>query len=299
MTLLEARGLACTFPNGTRAVRCFDLRIGAGELVGLIGPDGAGKSTVFRMLIGLQRPSGGEIHRIVDPGKVGYLPQSFSLAPDLSVRENLELQAGLFGIPSPARRIAELLETIGLAEFRERAAGDLSGGMKQKLSLCSALLPDPQLLLLDEPTTGVDPVSRREFWDLLHEVHDQGVAIFFSTPYMDEAEFAHRMLLMEAGRILAEGDLADFRGRMPGTVLKVSASRRREIQSRLAGLAPLDLFGEGHQIRIRFQEENPEPLLREIRGWDGVDSVEVSEASLEDFFLHRLAETEAEEQAHA
>jgi len=299
MSLLEARGLACTFSNGTRAVRSFDLRIEAGDLLGLIGPDGAGKTTVFRMLIGLQKPSGGETLRAIDPAKVGYVPQSFSLAPDLSVEENLRLQAGLFGIPAPAHRISELLDTIGLAPFRERLAGDLSGGMKQKLSLCSALLPQPDLLLLDEPTTGVDPVSRREFWDLLHEVHDRGVAILFSTPYMDEAEFAHRMLLMEGGRVLAEGDLADFQGRMPGSVLKIGTTQRRQVQARLAELAPLDLFGEGHQIRIRFRMEDPGPMLQLIRGWDGVDSVEVSEASLEDFFLHRLAEAEAEEPSHA
>ncbi len=299
MNLLEARELACTFPNGTRAVQSFDLDIAQGELVGLIGPDGAGKSTVFRMLIGLQKPSGGVIHRGILPGKVGYVPQAFSLAPDLSVAENLDLQAGLFGLPAPAERITDLLESLGLAEFRGRLAGDLSGGMKQKLSLCSALLPDPGLLLLDEPTTGVDPVSRREFWDLLHAVHDRGVAILFSTPYMDEAEFAHRMLLMEGGRVLAEGDLAAFQARLPGVVLRIATPQRRQVQARLASLDPLDLFGEGQIIRIRFEGDDPGPRLEEIRGWEGVESVEVSEATLEDFFLHRLAETESEARAHA
>ncbi|HEX9082630.1 MAG TPA: ABC transporter ATP-binding protein, partial [Holophagaceae bacterium] len=195
MNLLEATGLACRF-GPKEAVKGLDLSLAEGDLVGLIGPDGAGKTTTFRMFMGLQAHTGGRLHRQVDRARIGYVPQAFSLAPELTVEENMRLQAGLFGLANPEPRIRQLLDSVDLQRFRDRASGALSGGMKQKLALCVALLTEPRLLLLDEPTTGVDPVSRREFWALLHQVHDEGVAILFSTPYMDEAEYAHRMLLM-------------------------------------------------------------------------------------------------------
>ena len=135
----------------------------------------------------LQRPTGGELHRHLGREGISYVPQTFSLAPDLTVEENLRFQGGLYGLPDLDSRMTSLLESVDLAAFRTRLSGALSGGMKQKLALCAALLTRPRLLLLDEPTTGVDPVSRREFWELIHEVHDQGVAVLFSTPYMDEA----------------------------------------------------------------------------------------------------------------
>lgn len=214
--LLRAEAIGCTFPGGKAAVRELSLTLHEGELVGMIGPDGAGKTTSFRMLVGLQRPTAGRIVRNLDPGQIGYVSQTFSLNPDFTVVENLRLQAGLFGLRQPLPRISRLLASVGLEAFADRRTGALSGGMKQKLALCSALLTEPRLLLLDEPTTGVDPVSRREFWDLLHEVHDDGVAILFSTPYMDEAEYAHRVLLMEGGRILDQGETETLRRSLPG-----------------------------------------------------------------------------------
>jgi ABC-2 type transport system ATP-binding protein len=171
-------------------------------------------------------------------------------------------------------------------------AGALSGGMKQKLSLCVALLPQPRLLLLDEPTTGVDPVSRREFWSLLHQIHDEGVAILFSTPYMDEAEYAHHGLLMHEGRVLDEGGLGDFSAKIPGLTVKVVTSARRKVQVALWEMKPLDLFGEGEIIRARFPEQAAAPLLARIRALPGVERAEPSEATLEDYFLHALLEAE-------
>jgi ABC-2 type transport system ATP-binding protein len=286
--LLEARGLACRF-GAKAAVEGLDLALSGGDLVGLIGPDGAGKTTTFRMLAGLQKPTGGTLARHLDRRGLSYVPQTFSLAPDLTVQENLQLQAGLFGLADPGPRIRRLLESVDLAPFQDRPSGALSGGMKQKLALCAALLTEPKLLLLDEPTTGVDPVSRREFWELLHAVHDEGVAILFSTPYMDEAEYAHRMLLMHEGRILQEGDLASFRQGLPGLVFHLVSDRRRETQQALTALGPLDLFAEGEALRVRFPDQEPGPLLARLAALPGVTGARLTEASLEDVFLRALS----------
>lgn len=287
MSLLEAEGLACRF--GTKeAVKGLDLVLAEGDLVGLIGPDGAGKTTTFRMFMGLQPHTGGRLVRHLGPERIGYVPQAFSLAPELTVEENLRLQAGLFGLSDPEPRIRRLLASVDLEAFRDRLSGALSGGMKQKLALCVALLTQPRLLLLDEPTTGVDPVSRREFWALLHQVHDEGVAILFSTPYLDEAEYAHQMLLMHEGRILDRGDLASFRKGMPGLVFRLVSPRRREVQRALAAMDPLDLFAEGEILRVRFPPQDPAPLLARLSALEGVEQVRLAEPSLEDVFLHAL-----------
>jgi len=289
MILLEARALSCHFGPKV-AVQGLDITLAEGELVGLIGPDGAGKTTTFRMFAGLQRPTGGELHRHLDRDGISYVPQTFSLAPDLTVEENLRFQGGLYGLPDLDSRMSSLLESVDLATFRTRLSGALSGGMKQKLALCAALLTQPRLLLLDEPTTGVDPVSRREFWELIHAVHDQGVAVLFSTPYMDEAEYAHRMLLMNEGRVLEEGDLAALRRNLPGLVFRLVSSSRREVQKALATMAPLDLFAEGDILRVRFPEQDPAPLLARLTALPGVEQVRLAEANLEDVFLHALSD---------
>jgi len=288
MILLEAHALSCHF--GTKvAVQGLDLTLAEGELVGLIGPDGAGKTTTFRMFAGLQQPTGGELKRHLGRDGISYVPQTFSLAPDLTVEENLRFQGGLYGLPDLDSRMTRLLESVDLAAFRNRLSGALSGGMKQKLALCAALLTQPRLLLLDEPTTGVDPVSRREFWELIHAVHDQGVAVLFSTPYMDEAEYAHRMLLMNEGRLLEEGDLGTLRRNLPGLVFRVVSSRRREVQKTLAALEPLDLFAEGDILRVRFPGQEAAPLLARLAALPGVEQVRLAEANLEDVFLHALS----------
>jgi ABC-2 type transport system ATP-binding protein len=291
--LLRAENLGCTFSGGKHAVDDLSLSLSAGELVGLIGPDGAGKSTIFRLLVGLQRPTSGRIVRHLGPGEVGYVSQVFSLNTDFTVVENLRLQAGLFGLRDPLPRIDSLLHSVGLDEFSSRRAGALSGGMKQKLALCNALLTSPKLLLLDEPTTGVDPVSRREFWDLLHGVHDQGVAILFSTPYMDEAEYAHRVLLMAEGRVLEQGQPEELRRKLPGVMFRIEAEDPRQLRPFLSDLGALDVIVEGAQLRARFPEQPPQPLLATLRALPGVFAATPTIAGLEDLFLHHLEALEA------
>ncbi len=213
--LLRLRGLNKDYGN-TRAVDGLDLAVARGEIVGLIGPDGAGKTTTMRVVLGLLRPGQGEIELLGEKTsspsrrlkeRLGYMPQRFSLYPDLTVAENLRFFADLFLMPADERkqREAELLEFSRLGPFRHRRAGDLSGGMKQKLALSCNLIHRPELLILDEPTTGVDPVSRQEFWESLRRFAAEGLGILVSTPYMDEAELCDRVLLMHQGRALAEG----------------------------------------------------------------------------------------------
>jgi ABC-2 type transport system ATP-binding protein len=293
MPLLEVSKLACTYRNATRAVEGLDLTLEPGDLVGLIGPDGAGKTTTFRMLMGLQRPTSGTLQLGVPRELLSYVPQTFSLSPELTVAENLQLQARLYGMRDAGPRIQELLASVDLERFRDRPSGALSGGMKQKLAVCNALLPRPRLLLLDEPTTGVDPVSRREFWSLLHGIHDEGVAVLFSTPYMDEAEYALRLLLMDRGRILAQGTQEDFQAQMGGVVAAVTTTDRKLARAQVEALQPLDLSAEGDVLRARFPDQASEPLLAKLGALPGVRSAQISEASLEDFFLHVLTSAEA------
>jgi len=191
---------------GSRAaLRGIDLTIAGGELFALIGPDGAGKSTFFRIVAGLLKPTSGRAVR--DDVPFGLVPQRFSLYEDLTLDENLALRARLYSVPPAegASRAKDLLARVGLERFGSRLAGALSGGMKQKLALVSALLTRPALLLLDEPTTGVDPVSRREFWQVLNALHGEGLTIVVSTPYMDEAEYASRLAFLDEGKIVAAG----------------------------------------------------------------------------------------------
>ncbi len=202
--MIRAEKLVRSF--GSRpALRGIDLAIARGEMFALIGPDGAGKTTFFRIVAGLLAPTSGRALREDVP--FGMVPQRFSLYEDLTVDENLALRARLYSVPpaESAGRARDLLSRVGLDRFSTRLAGALSGGMKQKLALVAALLTRPALLLLDEPTTGVDPVSRREFWQVLNALHHEGLTIVVSTPYMDEAEYASRLAFLDEGRLVAVG----------------------------------------------------------------------------------------------
>ena len=252
--MIEARGLVKRF--GTHeALKGVDLSIGAGELFGLIGPDGAGKTTFFRLVAGLIEPTSGTVSR--DPGAAfGFVPQRFGLYEDLSIDENLKLRAKLYGVPdSEARPLAkDLLGRVGLERFGARLAGALSGGMKQKLALVAALLTRPPLLLLDEPTTGVDPVSRREFWTLLNELHHEGLTIVISTPYMDEAEYATRSGFLDEGRLSALGTREEIVASYPRRLLVVRSADRVHVREKLLGpdsreVDDVSLFG--NQLHVR------------------------------------------------
>jgi ABC-2 type transport system ATP-binding protein len=244
--MIEATKLTRSFA-GKPALHAIDLKIERGELFGLIGPDGAGKTTFFRIVAGVLQPTSGSVVRSAG-ATFGLVPQRFSMYEDLSVDENLTLRAKLYGVADEVarQRGSEMLERVGMGRFGARLAGALSGGMKQKLALVAALLTQPDILLLDEPTTGVDPVSRREFWQLLNRLHHDGLTIVVSTPYMDEAEYATRIAFLDRGRISSVGTRDEILASYDRPLLEIRTPRRLEVRERLAPMAEIDdvsLFG--------------------------------------------------------
>lgn len=244
------------------AVNGLDLNIEQGILYGLVGPDGAGKTTTLRMISTVMRMTSGtvkvlgyDVRKQADQIRqnIGYMPQNFSLYPDLSVEENLHFFADIQHVPAARKkqRVADMLRFTRLEEFRDRKSGKLSGGMKKKLALASALMHEPQLLILDEPSTGVDPVSRRELWVILAEVVQNGVTVIVSTPYMDEAERCHQVGILSQGQILASGTPDTLKNSLPFEILEVKARPRkkmREIVSTTPGI--LDWRPVGDTLRL-------------------------------------------------
>ena len=237
--IVQTRALERSF-GAVAAVAGVDLAVEDGAVFGLLGPDGAGKSTLIRMLATVLRPSAGSAtvfgHDVVAGAaaitpRIGYMSQRFSMYPDLSVAENLAFFGTVRGVPRPVRRsrAAELLESMGLAEFRTRPAGKLSGGMKQKLMLAATLMHSPDLLLLDEPTTGVDPVSRREFWRILAGLHRDGRTVLVATPYLDEAERCTQIAFLDGGQVVQAGTPEEVKARVPGRLVEVSAADPRAV----------------------------------------------------------------------
>ncbi len=231
----------------------------------------------------------------------GLVPQRFGLYQDLSIDENLALRARLYDVPiaQGKARATELLELVGLSPFRQRLAGALSGGMKQKLALAAALLTRPDLLLLDEPTTGVDPLSRREFWKLLHQLHHDGLTIVVSTPYMDEAEYASRIGFLDRGRLSALGTRKEIIGSYPRQLIAVHTPDRMQVRARLAPLKDVDdvsLFGTS--LHVRGADGAAPGLMDRVRqalsGTIAPELVEQIEPSLEDVFV---LQSEADEEA--
>lgn len=288
--MIEARGLEKRF-GAHAALRGVDLAVAEGELFALIGPDGAGKTTFFRLVAGLITPTAGTLRR-AEGATFGLVPQRFSLYEDLTVDENLDLRARLYSVPTAEARTraSELLARVGMAPFGARLAGALSGGMKQKLALVAALLTRPRLLLLDEPTTGVDPVSRREFWLVLNELHHEGLTIVVSTPYMDEAEYATRLGFLDEGRLLAVGTRDEVLAAFPRPILEVLSPDRNGVRQRLAGIDAVDdvsLFGT--RLHLRGAAGTGPEILHSVRaglaGLVPADGIRIVPPTLEDVFV--------------
>ncbi len=270
--LLEAANLVRTFDD-VHAVNGLNLQVCSGEMVGLVGPDGAGKTTAIRMMCGVLNPTSGsvrvagyEIPRQVEQARehIGYLAQRFSLYGDLTVTENLEFFGEIFNMSVEERRARskELLEFAGLTRFADRRAAALSGGMQKKLGLAAALVHRPRVLLLDEPTGGVDPVARQEFWHMLIRLLREGSAVLVSTPYMDEAMRFNRVIFMNKGRALIEGAPRELLHRLDGLILELAADQQMETR-RLAALDPdvedVHAFGDRLHLRVKHPDG---PLAR-------------------------------------
>jgi ABC-2 type transport system ATP-binding protein len=296
---IAAEGLTKSFP-GVRAVDALSFDVRAGEIFGLVGPDGAGKTTTLRMLAGIMPPDAGnatvagfDIVRNPEGAKhaLSYMPQRFGLYEDLTVDQNIRFYADLFGVKKAERqtRSSQLLEAAGMAEFRKRMAGKLSGGMKQKLGLACALIHRPKVILLDEPTTGVDPVSRRDFWRILYELSAEGVAILTSTAYLDEAERCHRVALLHQGKLLFCDTPANLKAGLHKGVLSVTGPEPRSLRSLLEhadGISSLVLTGDGLHIvvddaALRIPEF--EALLRAAHV--SFDAIQQVAPSIEDLFI--------------
>jgi drug efflux transport system ATP-binding protein len=282
-----------------QAVLGIDLTIAHGEIFGLIGPDGAGKTTVFQILGGIMPATSGEAIMLGHPARearayVGYLTQVFSLYHDLSVAENLRYMGELRRLDNDEieSRGSRYLEMFGMERFRDRLAGRLSGGMKQKLSLACALIIEPKILLLDEPTTGVDPVSRREFWDALAELSHQGITIVVATPYLDEAERCTRVALMHDGRVHQVGTPRELRESLGLTRLVVRApslSHALDVLQRTPGIHDAQRFGDRLDVMVADVRKE-EQLTREALHAEGIEVQEITEAppTLENAFVALL-----------
>jgi ABC-2 type transport system ATP-binding protein len=276
--ILMLERVSKTFRAGVQTVTALEeisFRVRPGTIAGLIGPDGAGKTTIMRLIAGLLQPDSGSlrvlgIDVVQDPlavqALIGYMPQHFGLYEDLTVRENLDLYAELRGLMPAERatRYEEFMGMTGLSPFTERLAGKLSGGMKQKLGLACTLVQPPRLLLLDEPTVGVDPVSRRELWDIIqHLIRQKGMTVLLSTAYLDEAERCHDVVLMNRGRVMGQGDPASFSSPMTGRTFLVGVAGRgsRKLQERVSRTPGItDTVLQGGKLRIVTEQAGPPDL---------------------------------------
>jgi len=291
----------------TQALNGLSFEVARGEMFGLIGPDGAGKTTAIRLICGLLHPDRGSL-RVLDLNpvrdhkalthKVGYLSQRFSLYGDLTIDENIAFFAEIHGVTDYRTRRDHLLEMTQLTRFRTRLADKLSGGMKQKLALACTLVHQPEVVLLDEPTTGVDPVSRREFWKLLSHFLESGITILMTTPYLDEAERCNRVALVHEGRTLALDTPGRLRTSLPGVWLEAFPGDARQVRDRLraTGHAHVEVFGERLHIWVpeATDEAAAQRALAALAAQAGVPAIEgrAITPTLEDVFIARLAELE-------
>ena len=287
---------------GERALRGVSLQVPTGALFGIIGADGAGKSTLFRLLATLLPPQQGELELLgwdvrsevrQIRATIGYMPQRFSLYPDLTVEENLRFAAEIMAIPRRELTtvLSELLEFSRLGPARDRRAGRLSGGMKQKLALCCAMVRKPRLLLLDEPTVGVDPVTRKDFWEMLAQLRDKGTTTVVSTPYMDEAELCDQVLLLHHGALVGQGTPEALCRSLPGMLWRISAPTSLHVSAFAAPPEPLlALYPTGGELHALAPRELPaEEVLARVRMFcPSADQIAPATVRVEDVLLHAL-----------
>lgn len=296
------------------ALREIDLSAEEGMITGIIGPDGAGKTTLLRAVVGLLKPDGGIVeiwgHRTGEVPEevkqsIGYVPQSFSLYVDLSVEENLDFFAKVFSVPPRKRQSIKekLLELSNLKEFRNRRAGDLSGGMQEKLSLICALIHEPKLLVLDEPTTGIDPLARREIWEMLYDRKEVGVSVLLSTPYLVETEYCDQVVFLYRGKVIGKDRPERLKSLFPYEVSSITgvplsginlADMEEEFE-KLRGCS--DFRVQGGKIKLNIEKgagEEASRLLREFAASKFGDEAKVREepSSIEDLFTYLVFESE-------
>jgi len=312
--LIITRNLSKSFKS-TQAVNCLSLQVSAGEIYGLVGPDGAGKTTTLRLFCGALKADEGEIvingfdipqQVELARSQIGYLPQRFSLYEELTVMENIRFFAEVRGLSRQEwkPRCMEILQFVGLELFTNRRAGHLSGGMKQKLGLAAALVHQPQVLLLDEPTTGVDPVTRQDFWRLIirlvapsNEISNNNkspVAVLVSTPYMDEATRCARVGFMKDGKMVIEGQPEDLRTSLSGRILELEGNpltSLRQMAKEDLDVEDAQMFGD--RLHIRVREGKAKVVISRLNEYSQLQEFEISRISeaspqLEDFFIYLL-----------
>lgn len=296
--VIEATKLSRQFGDVT-AIQALDLSIEKGRIYGFLGPNGCGKTTAIRMLTGLLSPTAGKIQVLgltlpQDAQKlrrhIGYMTQKFSLYDDLTVFENLQFIAKVYGLSGrlQKQRIDELLDTYGLREKRQQLAGSMSGGQRQRLALSAAVLHKPQLLFLDEPTSAVDPENRREFWEQLFDLSDQGTSILVSTHYMDEAERCHKLAILETGIKRADGSPEALMQAMDAHVVEIAAPDLRQLKRQLIALPEVVTAAQlGARLRVLVKKSiaEPVPFLQQHYGFGPDDQLFIVRPSLEDVFV--------------